>query len=202
MCIPVPFYHCFGCVMGITLRGGAWRSHCHAGGVFQRRGNAEPWSLSALRPFTACRPCSSPSWTTRASPSLISLAAHRHHGRQPLPDRGHAEIIHQMGIRDITIGYGQTEASPSSRRPAPPTRWNCGSKPSAGPFPAWRSNCRSAYGCECWATSRANSAPGTRGHAGLLQESAATHGGSTGMAGCIPATWPSPADGCYKSPDD
>ncbi len=92
ICIPVPFYHCFGCVLGtiasVVLRRGDGR----AGRKLQsRRPRSTPSSENAARPSTACRRCSSPSCRIPAlAGTRHQLAAHRHHGRQPLPDRSHA----------------------------------------------------------------------------------------------------------------
>ena len=72
LCIPVPFFHCFGCVLG------SWPASP----------TAPPWSpveifdpLKVLQTdregataprSTACPPCSSPSWSTPNSPSSTS----------------------------------------------------------------------------------------------------------------------------------
>ena len=90
LCIPVPLYHCFGMVLGnlACLTHGA--AMVYPGEGFDplatlrdgRRRSAAPRS-------TACRPCSSPSSTIPTSSDFdLSLAAHRHHGRLALPDRG------------------------------------------------------------------------------------------------------------------
>ena len=70
LCIPVPFYHCFGMVLGnlacvthgacMVIPGEGFDAAGHAGDG--GRGDAAP-------ACTACPPCSSPSWSIRASPS-------------------------------------------------------------------------------------------------------------------------------------
>ena len=70
ICIPVPFYHCFGMVMGnlaATSHGAAMvipAPGLRPGGHAERgrRPSAAPRS-------TACRRCSSPSWPCPASPT-------------------------------------------------------------------------------------------------------------------------------------
>ena len=70
VCIPVPYYHCFGMVMGNLGCTHARRLHGHPGARVRRRGDAAaPSRRSAARRSTACRRCSSPSSSTRASPS-------------------------------------------------------------------------------------------------------------------------------------
>ena len=96
VCIPVPFYHCFGMVLGnlaCTTHGAAmvvpapaFEPGGHAGG------GRRP---SAARASTACRRCSSPS---SATPDFdrydLVVAAHRDHGRLAVPGRGD-EAVHQ-----------------------------------------------------------------------------------------------------------
>ena len=45
----------------------------------------------------------------------LHIAAHRHHGRLALPDRGdEARATTEMNMREVTIAYGMTETSPVS----------------------------------------------------------------------------------------
>ena len=64
------------------------------------------------RRCTACRRCTSPNCRTRAAEPRSLVAADRHHVGQPLPDRDHDASVIDDGLREITIAYGQTEASP------------------------------------------------------------------------------------------
>ena len=62
VCIPVPFYHCFGMVLGNLGLHHARRLHGHPGaGVRPGRDAARRCRRSAARRCTACRRCSSPS---------------------------------------------------------------------------------------------------------------------------------------------
>ena len=73
VCIPVPFYHCFGMVMGNLGVHLARRLHGDPGArVRPGRDAARPSRTSAARRSTACRRCSSPSSSTRASASSTS----------------------------------------------------------------------------------------------------------------------------------
>ena len=63
---------------------------------------------------TACRRCSSPSWTCPTSRLRPLDAAHRHHGRIPLPRRADEAAHRRAGIEEMTICYGMTETSPVS----------------------------------------------------------------------------------------
>ncbi len=69
VCIPVPFYHCFGMVLGNLA------STTHGACIVIPSPGFEPRSprwrrcrTSAARPCTACRPCSSPNSPCPASP--------------------------------------------------------------------------------------------------------------------------------------
>ena len=70
--IPVPLYHCFGMVMGTT-----WRVFPTAlprstpTTVSTPKPRCAPWKPNGPRRSMACRRCSSPSWSIRASPSSI-----------------------------------------------------------------------------------------------------------------------------------
>ena len=116
VCIPVPFYHCFGMVMG------------NLGSTTQRRDDGHPRprvrpggdpgsrrSRSGARRCTACRRCSSPSSTTRTSTSydLSSLRTGIMAG-SPCPVEVMKQVVERMGMTEVTICYGMTETSPVS----------------------------------------------------------------------------------------
>ena len=62
ICIPVPFYHCFGMVHGQPRGTSPRRLHRDPGaGVRARARRSRPSRTSAARRSTACRRCSSPS---------------------------------------------------------------------------------------------------------------------------------------------
>jgi len=68
VCIPVPFYHCFGMVLGnlaATTHGACIVIPAPA---FDAESHFKLLRKSSAHPFTAYRPCSSPSWRSRTSP--------------------------------------------------------------------------------------------------------------------------------------
>ena len=90
VCIPVPFYHCFGMVLGnLGVHHARRLRRRPRRGVRPARRRSRRSRRSAARRSTACRRCSSPSSSepgfARVRPLL---AAHRDHGRRALPDRG------------------------------------------------------------------------------------------------------------------
>ncbi len=114
ICIPVPFYHCFGCVLGtlcavvygaaMVVPGGIVRPHGHA----RRRS-----SRSVPRRSMACRRCSSPSCMTRRERAATSpRSAPASWPAAPARSKSCGTSSSEMGCREVTIGYGQTEASP------------------------------------------------------------------------------------------
>ena len=70
LCIPVPLYHCFGMVLGnlACVTHGAAMVYPNDG-FDPLRGAADGAGGALHRRCTACRPCSSPNWTIRASRS-------------------------------------------------------------------------------------------------------------------------------------
>lgn len=72
VCLPVPLFHCFGCVLGVMT------CVTHASTMVLLEGFApcSSWPASTRRSAprpTACPPCSSPSWSTSCSRSSTSL---------------------------------------------------------------------------------------------------------------------------------
>ena len=92
ICIPVPFYHCFGCVLGTLCAAVYGAAMVVPAESFDPTRHARRRSSRSGPPCsTACRRCSSPSLRTPTFAEPRSdIAAHRHHGGQPLPDRSHA----------------------------------------------------------------------------------------------------------------
>ena len=115
ICVPVPFYHCFGCVMGNLA------AVTHGSAVVVPAVSFEP--EATLRAIDAER-CTSiygvpTMFIAHARPSGIrrgsaGLAADRDHGRGAVPDRSHATGDRSHARGEVTICYGMTETSPVS----------------------------------------------------------------------------------------
>jgi fatty-acyl-CoA synthase len=112
VCIPVPFFHCFGCVMG-TLA-------CVATGATMVPVIAfEPGVVLAVVEAERCTALygvptmfiAELNHPTFAERDLSSLRTGIMAGSL-CPIEVMKKVVDQMGIRDITIAYGQTEASP------------------------------------------------------------------------------------------
>jgi fatty-acyl-CoA synthase len=113
VCVPVPFYHCFGCVLGTLV--------CAIYGaalVVPSAGFDSGSTLAAL----ASERCTSVygvptmfvaelSHPDRPGCDLSRLRTGIMAG-SPCPLPLMEEVIETLGAREITIGYGQTEASP------------------------------------------------------------------------------------------
>jgi fatty-acyl-CoA synthase len=113
LCIPVPFYHCFGCVMGTLM------CSLHGAAMVIPAQSFEP--LATLQAIAGER-CTA----VYGVPTMF--IAQLHHPRfaefdlsslrtgimagSPCPIEVMREVVHKMGARDITIAYGLTEASP------------------------------------------------------------------------------------------
>ena len=75
LCIPVPLYHCFGMVLGDLACVTHGAAMVYPGRGLRPAGRAgDGGRRSAAPACTACPPCSSPRWSTRASPSSTSRA--------------------------------------------------------------------------------------------------------------------------------
>jgi fatty-acyl-CoA synthase len=113
VCVPVPFYHCFGCVLG-TLVCAVYGSALVVPGP--------SFDPSATLDAIAAEHCTS----IYGVPTMfVSELAHLHRANldltslrtgimagSPCPLPLMREVIECLGAREITIGYGQTEASP------------------------------------------------------------------------------------------
>ncbi len=112
MCIPVPFFHCFGCVLGTLC--------CVSKGATM----VPVQQFNALEVLKACEKekCTA----VHGVPTMfISELSHPEFEQFDLshlrtgimagstcPEKVMKEVIERMGMKEITIAYGQTEASP------------------------------------------------------------------------------------------
>jgi fatty-acyl-CoA synthase len=113
MCIPVPFYHCFGCVMGslgAVTRGAAM--------VIPAEYFCPDSTLNAIEKERCTTVYGVPTMfvamldhTSFAGRDLQSLRSGIMAG-SPCPIEVMRKVIDVMGCKDITIAYGQTETAP------------------------------------------------------------------------------------------
>src|SRR4051812_32522518 len=113
VCLPVPLYHCFGCVLGTLC--------CVAHGaamIFP----AESFQVAATLAAIEQERCTA----IYGVPTMfLSLFEHEEYPRRdlsslrtgimagsPCPIELMKRVTSEMGVRELTIGYGQTEASP------------------------------------------------------------------------------------------
>ena len=110
----MPFYHCFGMVMGNLGATTPRRLHRHPG--------------TGIRPGRALRRSGRAVYESlwraddvhrRAGPPRLRqlrpvVAAHRDHGRVAVPGRGDERVVSDMHMEEVTICYGMTETSPVS----------------------------------------------------------------------------------------
>jgi fatty-acyl-CoA synthase len=113
VCIPVPFYHCFGCVLGTI----ASVVHGAAMIVPAESFNAEA-TLAAIESEQATSLYGVPTMfiaqlqePSAAQRDLKSLRTGIMAG-SPCPIEVMRQVIDHLGARQVTIGYGLTEASP------------------------------------------------------------------------------------------
>jgi fatty-acyl-CoA synthase len=113
ICIPVPLYHCFGCVLGTlcaAVHGAAM--------VFPNEGFVADATLAAIEAERCTALYGVPTM-------FIAQLEHADFARRdtsslrtgimagsPCPIELMKRVTTEMGAREITIGYGQTEASP------------------------------------------------------------------------------------------
>jgi fatty-acyl-CoA synthase len=113
ICVPVPFYHCFGCVLGnlVCLVFGAAvvvPAPSFDAGATLAAIAAERCTAVYGVPTMYVRQLEHPEF---ARYDLTSLRTGIMSGA-PCPLPLMEEVVSRMGIREICIGYGQTEASP------------------------------------------------------------------------------------------
>ncbi|HTN77029.1 MAG TPA: AMP-binding protein [Pirellulaceae bacterium] len=113
LCIPVPFYHCFGCSMGTLGCAVHGTTMVIPGEYFQPED-----TLDAIEQERATSVYGVPTMfiAQLASPSLPqrnlkSLRTGIMAG-SPCPLETMRQVVDRLGIREITIAYGQTESSP------------------------------------------------------------------------------------------
>lgn len=113
LCIPVPLYHCFGCVLGSTC--------CVVSGttmVFPSETFAADATLEAIEgeqctaiygvPTMFIAELEHPAFPQRDTSSLRTGIM----AGSPCPIELMKRVVKDMGVSEITIGYGQTEAAP------------------------------------------------------------------------------------------
>ncbi|WP_276735272.1 AMP-binding protein [Bacillus sp. (in: firmicutes)] len=112
MCIPVPFFHCFGCVLGVLA--------CVSVG-------AAMIPVQEFDPVTVLKTVEKEKCTAlHGVPTMFISELHHPDfdaydlsklrtgimAGSPCPSEVMKAVIEEMGMKDITIAYGQTEASP------------------------------------------------------------------------------------------
>ncbi|WP_439846025.1 AMP-binding protein [Bacillus spizizenii] len=112
MCIPVPFFHCFGCVLGVLA--------CVSVG-------AAMIPVQEFDPVTVLKTVEKEKCTALHGVPTMFIAELHHPdfdaydlstlrtgimAGSPCPSEVMKAVIEKMGMKDITIAYGQTEASP------------------------------------------------------------------------------------------
>lgn len=113
VCVPVPFYHCFGCVLGTlvcAVHGAAMVVPCEGfdpGATLEAVASERCTALYGV-PTMFVAELAHPS---RRTLDLSSLRTGIMAG-SPCPLPLMTEVVEGLGAREITIGYGQTEASP------------------------------------------------------------------------------------------
>ena len=113
LCIPVPFYHCFGCVLGnlcCVVHGAAMvipGEYFNAADTLSAIETARATVLYGV-PTMFIAQLEDPTFAGR---DLTSLRTGIMSGA-PCPIEILRKVIDRMGARDLTVAYGQTEASP------------------------------------------------------------------------------------------
>jgi fatty-acyl-CoA synthase len=113
MCVPVPFYHCFGCVMGAlgaVTRGAAMmvpHEYFDASSTLDTIEDERCTTLYGV-PTMFVAMLEDPSLKRRNLSSLRSGIM----AGSPCPIEVMKKVLDDMGCREITIAYGQTETSP------------------------------------------------------------------------------------------
>jgi fatty-acyl-CoA synthase len=113
VCVPVPFYHCFGCVLGtlacavqgsaIVVPGPSFDAEATLEAIASERCTAV-YGVPTMYVAQLEHPDFSRFDLTSLRTGIMSGA--------PCPLPLMEKVVSRMGIREICIGYGQTEASP------------------------------------------------------------------------------------------
>ncbi|HEV3448505.1 MAG TPA: AMP-binding protein, partial [Gemmataceae bacterium] len=113
LCIPVPFYHCFGCVIGTLL------SVVHGAAMVVPAESFDPLATLQAIQDERCSviygvPTMFIAQLTHPRFSEFKLSSLRTGimAGSPCPIEVMREVVQRMGARDVTIAYGLTEASP------------------------------------------------------------------------------------------
>lgn len=113
ICIPVPFYHCFGCVLGTicaTVYGAAMVIPAESFHPLATLDAIEHERVTAIYGVPTMF-IAQLEHETFASRDLSSLRTGVMAG-SPCPIELMKQVVDRMGAREVTIAYGQTEASP------------------------------------------------------------------------------------------
>ena len=114
LCIPVPFYHCFGMVLG-NLACVTHRTCMVIPGKASNRKLLNAFRRSAAPACMACRRCSSRcSNHPRFKEFDLSTLRTGIMAGSPCPIEVMKRVAGEMNMREITIAYGMTETSPVS----------------------------------------------------------------------------------------
>lgn len=113
ICICVPFYHCFGCVLGTLAAVVHGAAMVVPAEYFQPTATLDAIELTRATalygvPTMFIAELEDPTFARR---NLSSLRTGIMAG-SPCPIEIMKRVIHEMGAREMTIAYGQTEASP------------------------------------------------------------------------------------------
>jgi fatty-acyl-CoA synthase len=113
LCIPVPFYHCFGCVLGTlccVTRGAAMIIPAEYFDPLKTLAAVEQEACTALHgvPTMFIAELQHPEFSRFTFPALRTGIM----AGSPCPIEVMKQVVEKMGAREITIAYGQTEASP------------------------------------------------------------------------------------------
>jgi fatty-acyl-CoA synthase len=113
LCIPVPFYHCFGCVLGTlccVTRGAAMIIPSEYFDPVKTLAAVEKENCTALHgvPTMFIAELQHPDFTRFSFRALRTGIM----AGSPCPIEVMRQVVEKMGAKEITIAYGQTEASP------------------------------------------------------------------------------------------
>jgi fatty-acyl-CoA synthase len=113
LCIPVPFYHCFGCVLGTlccVTHGAAMIIPAEYFDPVKTLTAVEQERCTGLHgvPTMFIAELQHPSFDTFSFPALRTGIM----AGSPCPIEVMRQVVDRMGAKEITIAYGQTESSP------------------------------------------------------------------------------------------